>query len=221
MLQPGFGRLAYFDLDGTIADSAHGIVASLENALASCGIPSSEVEWPRFIGPPLPRMLEATLPGLTPSQRDAVIAGYRQHYATTGLFETTFFPGVERLLRRLTDDGWRMYIVTNKPQTAAEAIVAHLNLKPFVRCVVGGDPSGHDTKADRAAAFVKAEGLAGGVFVGDGLDDLHAAERINARFFLASWGYGTARVLSERPDVLVLNQPDDLLNVIGSDTATD
>lgn len=60
-----------------------------------------------------------------------------------------------------------------------------------------------------------------GVFVGDGLDDLHAAERINARFFLASWGYGTARVLSERPDVLVLNQPDDLLNVIGSDTATD
>jgi phosphoglycolate phosphatase len=207
----------FFDLDGTLADSARGIVASLENALAACAIPSPDVDWLRFIGPPLPRMLEAALPKLRQSQRDDVIAAYRQHYASTGLFETSLFPGVEQLLRGLADDGWQMYIVTNKPQAPAEAIVAHLKLGSLVRRVIGGDPSGRSTKPDRAAALVETEGLAGGVFVGDGLDDLHAAERIAARFFLASWGYGTAHVLADRPDVRRLHHPTDLLSAIELD----
>ena len=120
-------------------------------------------------------------------------------------------------MRRLAHDGRRMYIVTNKPQAPAEAIVAHLKLDSLVRRVVGGDPTGRSTKTDRAAALVEAEGLAGGTFVGDGLDDLYAAERIAARFLLASWGYGTACVLSERPDVPLLNQPTDLLSAIALD----
>ena len=217
MLQSGIGNAVFFDLDGTLADSARGIVASLESALAACGIPSPDVDWLQFIGPPLPRMLEAALPGMEQSQRDNVIAAYRQHYASTGLYETALFPGVEELLRRLAHDGRRMYIVTNKPQAPAEAIVAHLKLDSLVRRVVGGDPTGRSTKTDRAAALVEAEGLAGGTFVGDGLDDLYAAERIAARFLLASWGYGTACVLSERPDVPLLNQPTDLLSAIALD----
>jgi phosphoglycolate phosphatase len=101
-------------------------------------------------------------------------------------------------------------VVTNKPQQPAEAIVRHLGLANHVRRVVGGDPAGLGSKPDRAASLVAEEGLTGGVFVGDGLDDLHAAERICARFFLAGWGYGTRPVLLERPDVRVLNQPRDL-----------
>jgi phosphoglycolate phosphatase-like HAD superfamily hydrolase len=46
----------------------------------------------------------------------------------------------------------------------------------------------------------------------DGLDDLLAAERIGAAFLLAGWGYGTDRVLEERPDVNVLAQPHELLD---------
>ena len=207
----------FFDLDGTLADSARGIVASLTHALAVCGMPSPDIDWLKFIGPPLPRMLEAALPDMSQARREAVIAAYRQHYASTGLYETALFPGVPELLQQLWHHGRRMYIVTNKPQAPAEAIVAHLKLDSFVCRVVGGDPSGQSTKPDRAEALVEAEGLASGTFVGDGLDDLHAAERINSRFFLAGWGYGIARVLSERPDVSVLTHPADLLNAIALD----
>ena len=45
----------------------------------------------------------------------------------------------------------------------------------------------------------------------DSLDDLHAAERIGAVFFMAGWGYGTARVLADRPDVTVVKHPLELL----------
>jgi phosphoglycolate phosphatase-like HAD superfamily hydrolase len=42
---------------------------------------------------------------------------------------------------------------------------------------------------ERAAAFARREGIRGGIFIGDGLDDLRAADRIEAKYLLAGWGY--------------------------------
>ena len=204
----------FFDLDGTLADSAGGILASLEHALAACGVPDATIDWRRHIGPPLQRMLAAALPHLAPTQRERIVAAYRGHYATVGISMTTLFPGVAELIAEIAARGAVLYIVTNKPQEPAEEIVRHLTLDGFVRRVVGGDPTGHGTKPDRAAQLVGDEGLSGGCFIGDGLDDLAAAERIGARFVLAGWGYGTARVLAERPDVRVVESPAQLLSQI-------
>lgn len=208
---PPDGSPIFFDLDGTLADSAGGILASLEHALTACGVPDATIDWRRHIGPPLQRMLTAALPDLTPGQSEKIVAAYRGHYATVGISMTTLFPGVSELVTEIAARGAALYVVTNKPQEPAEAILRHLELDGLVRRIVGGDPAGHSTKPDRAAQIVAAEGLSGGCFIGDGLDDLAAAERIGARFFLAGWGYGTARVLAERPDVTVVESPAHLL----------
>lgn len=212
---PGDDTPLFFDLDGTLVDSAAGIIVSLQHALTVSGIPAPDIDWRRFIGPPLPKMISAALPHLDPGQHDAVITAYRKHYASTGLFKTVAFPGVVVLLQRLRNDGRTIYVVTNKPQGPAEAIVLHLGLDPFVYRIVGGDPAGHDTKPDRAAALAEEEGIGGGIFVGDGIDDLHAAERIGARFLLASWGYGSASVLATRPDVTPIQRPIDVIDHLG------
>jgi phosphoglycolate phosphatase len=204
----------FFDLDGTLADSAGGILASLEHALAACDVPAATIDWRRHIGPPLQRMLAAALPDLSPTQREKIVAAYRGHYATVGFSMTTLFPGVAELVAEIASRGATLYVVTNKPQQPAEAIIRHLELDGLVRRVVGGDPAGHGTKPDRAARLVAEDGLSGGCFIGDGLDDLAAADRIGARFFLAGWGYGTARVLAERPDVTVVESPSGLLQQI-------
>jgi phosphoglycolate phosphatase len=204
----------FFDLDGTLADSAGGIVASLEHALAVCRVPAATIDWRQHIGPPLQRMLAAALPDLTPGYRESIVSAYRGHYATVGIFMTTLFPGVAELIAEIATRGAVLYIVTNKPQKPAEEIVRHLELDGFVRRVVGGDPAGHGTKPDRAAQLVAEEGLSRGCFIGDSLDDLAAAERIGARFFLAGWGYGTAHVLADRPDVAVVEAPTRLVQQI-------
>lgn len=206
---------AYFDLDGTLAESAGGIVASLEHALASCGVDAVTIDWRRRIGPPLQQMLDAALPDLSPGRRDDIVAAYREHYGVAGMYMTTLFPGVADVVERIAAGGSPIYVVTNKPLQPAEAIIRRLKLDGLVRRVIGGDPAGLGTKPDRAAALVAEEGLEGGVFIGDGLDDLLAAERIGARFLLAGWGYGIAPVLAERPDVQVLHQPVDLIAALG------
>jgi phosphoglycolate phosphatase len=205
------GVPVFFDLDGTLAESAGGIIASLEHALKACGVPDRTIDWRRQIGPSLQRMLAAVLPDLPPGRRNEIVAAYREHYATIGLFMTTLFPGVAELVAELAARDTVLYVVTNKPQEPAEAIIRHLKLDGFVRRIVGGDPTGQGSKPDRAAKLVAQEVISGGFFVGDGLDDLAAAERIMARFVLAGWGYGTARVVAERPDVTVVNEPSGLL----------
>ena len=205
---------AFFDLDGTLADSASGIIASLEHAINACGIDAATIEWRKHIGPPLPQMLAAALPNLAAEARAAIVAAYRDHYAASGMFMTTVFPGVRDVLQLLSQRGAPVYVVTNKPQGPAEAVVRHLELDRFVNRVVGGDITGKVTKPERAAALVAKERLAGGVFVGDGLDDLHAAERISARFVLAGWGYGTPTVRAMAPHVELVARPEDLLQMI-------
>lgn len=204
----------FFDLDGTLADSAPGIVASLAHAFKVCRITPLATDWRRFIGPPLPQMLEAAAPGLAAQQQDALIAAYRAHYGTVGLFETICYPGVPEMLAAIADTGRRIYVVTNKPQQPAEKVIGHLGLDIYVHRIIGGDPTGRVSKPERAAMLVQEEGLIGGIFLGDGLDDLLSAERIDATFLLAGWGYGTARVLLERPATRVLSHPHDLIDIL-------
>lgn len=204
----------FFDLDGTLADSAGGIIASLEHAMSACGLDAATIDWQRHIGPPLPQMLAATMPDLAPAVRAEIVSAFRAHYAVSGMFMTTAFPGIAEVLQLLSARGRSLYVVTNKPQDPAEAILRHLGLDRFVSRVVGGDPTGKVTKPDRAAALVAEERLQGGVFVGDGLDDLHAAERIAARFILAGWGYGPSVLQGRSGQTDVCSTPDELLGLL-------
>lgn len=199
-----------FDLDGTLADSAEGIIFSLNHALAACGIDATHVEWRRIVGPPLQRMIAAALPEVDDRQVANVVTTFRTHYARTGLFQSGVFPGVPEMLETLMDGGYPMYVITNKPQAQAEAVIQHLGLAGCFRRIVGGDPAGRVPKAERAAELMKQEDLLGATFVGDGIDDLLAAERMGADFVLAAWGYGVTGVLEARPEVHRLRRPSQL-----------
>jgi phosphoglycolate phosphatase len=203
-----------FDLDGTLADSVDGIVMSLNHALVACGIDAAHVEWRRFVGPPLQRMIAAALPGVRESQLADLVATFRAHYATVGLWQTVAFPGVPEMLDSLVVGGGTLYVITNKPQPQAEAVIEHLGLSGYFRRIIGGDPTGRVAKADRAAELAKHEGLRAPTFVGDSIDDLQAADRVGAEFLLAAWGYGVAQVLEARPEVIRLGQPSELPPIV-------
>jgi phosphoglycolate phosphatase len=211
----------FFDLDGTLADSVGGISESLVHATRSCGVGAEISDWRPFIGPPLESMLTQAIPELTNVALAKVMAAFRRHYDTTGLLRTTLFPGVRSVLETLACRGERIFIVTNKPQKAADAIVRNLGLIPLIRRVCGAEGDCVDLKrgkcrkkADRVALIAKQEQLHGGIFVGDGVEDLESAERIGATFYLAEWGYGVKEVIIQCPNVRCVKAVNDLLGLI-------
>lgn len=205
----------WFDFDGTLVDSATGIVHSLQEAFTKCGLKSPLILERMVVGPPLPAVIDSLAPRESPETREKIAAEFRSVYDVYGWENTVPFGGFPGVLRELFSQNLVLRILTNKRQRPLERIVQHLGWTGFFTALHGSDesrqPGRVNSKADRAALIHAGTDAKKMFLVGDSLDDLAAAERIGARFFLAGWGYGTARVLAERPDAVVLNHPEDLL----------
>ena len=201
-----------FDLDGTLVDSLPGIAASIEYAVRAVGYEPDVDDWRPFVGPPLERMIGAALPSLPTRLLPDVAAAFREHYDTEGLLQTRLFPGVREALESLYRRGCGVYVVTNKREKPVASIIDRLGVAHVMSGVSAAEGGGGLGKVDRTAELVARQSLDHVVFVGDGLDDLAAADRVKATFFLAAWGYGAARVLEERPAVHQLHTMSELLD---------
>lgn len=205
----------WFDFDGTLADSGPGVMRSLREAFRRCGIEIPPFAGSAVVGPPLAEVIGSLAPSASSDTRKRIAEAFRVSYDSNGYEATTPFPGFPGVFLELVAQGLSLRILTNKRQCPLQRIVNRLGWADFFVGLHGiEEGASHGMqggKPDRAASI--ASSIHGAVIyvVGDGLDDLHAAERIGARFFLAGWGYGTTRVLADRPGVDVLQQPTDLL----------
>ncbi len=93
------------DLDGTLTDSAPGILACLRYALDAMDVPHPDDATMRtFLGPPLAVTFGERL-GMTDAEVTRAIAAYRERYHDVGLFENEVYEGVPALLEPLGGAG--------------------------------------------------------------------------------------------------------------------
>ena len=90
-----------FDLDGTLTDSAPGILNSVRYGCRRIGIPvPDEATLRRFLGPPLIDSFH-NLCGLNDADTDRAVAAFREYFPDKGLFENEVYPGIPALLADL------------------------------------------------------------------------------------------------------------------------
>jgi len=191
----------FFDLDGTLIDSRPGILASMRHALTILGleIPPDAV-LSRFIGPPTHAAFRELLASDDPELNARTIAIYRERYARLGLFESSVFPGVAEGLHALGAAGYRLFVVTSKPQVYANTIIDHLALRPYFSQVYGSELTGERSdKAELIAHVLRSEAIApaNAYMIGDRLHDVLGAKRNGLRAAGVLWGYGSREELSD------------------------
>jgi phosphoglycolate phosphatase len=207
-----------FDLDGTVSDSAPGILSSLEKAFADMGVPWLEPVTARsLLGPPF----WSTLGPYVGSDRvEEAVERYREHYVDHGaMFDTVIYPGIRDTLEWLSGAGRRMAVATSKPETHAAEIVAHLGIADYFVTVCGDTLDG----SRRSKALVVGEVLrrlgdpdpAEVLMVGDRSHDVLGAAAHDVRCAGALWGYGTAEELSASGAIRLCSTPAELLQLIG------
>lgn len=187
-------QLVLFDLDGTLTDSAVGIVASFRHALAAVG---AEVPTPdrdadlagRIVGPPMARTLQA----LVGEQADAAMIAYRADYTTRGWSMNSVFDGIEDLLKDLHARGVRLAVATSKNEVTATRILQHFGLDSYFEVIAGADGARAE-KADVVAhALAQLEPLPERVLmVGDRRHDVEGAAEHGIDTVVVGWGYGRA-----------------------------
>jgi phosphoglycolate phosphatase len=190
-------RTVVFDIDGTLLDSAAGILAGFQCALRAGGIAvPSESELRVHLGPPLRDFL--TIAGVAPERLDGAAQAYHDFYLAEGLQQAAPYAGVEELLTGLMEAGVTLATASAKRTTTARAILDAHDLAPFFT-VIGGTDETLLTKAQTIAAVLAelAADPATTIMVGDRSHDIDGAHAVDVPAIGALWGYGVADELAD------------------------
>jgi phosphoglycolate phosphatase len=195
-------QLVIFDLDGTLTDSADGIVSSFRHALGHIGVvvPDGDLA-SRIVGPPMHHTFSAM--GLGIEGTDAAIAAYRADYTSRGWAINSLFDGIGPLLADLRAAGVRLAVATSKAEPTARRILAHFGLDEHFEVVAGASVDGtRATKADVLAhALAQLRPLPERVLmVGDRRHDVEGAAAHGIDAVVVGWGYGRGDFADNAPE---------------------
>ncbi|PFG35011.1 HAD hydrolase-like protein [Sanguibacter antarcticus] len=214
--------LALIDLDGTITDSAPGIVSSIELAYDALGVPRpSDDDLRRFVGPPIEE--SARRHGIEPGRVAEFVSAYRSVYSVTGLFDNSVYPGMAEALVALRAAGVRCVVATSKPEVYARQILEHFGLDDLFEHICGSTLDGtRTTKADVVAyALATVEGSERGLperarvtMVGDREHDVLGAREHGIGTIAVGWGYAAPGELAEAAPAAVVDTPEDLVAAV-------
>ena len=123
--------LIVFDWDGTLMDSASGIIASIQEASREMGleIPSRE-RASHVIGLGLHDSLRIAVPSLPTQGYAAFVELYRKHFLVREQ-EMVLFPGVPELLYGLRDSGHLLAIATGKSRKGLDRALSACGLEAY------------------------------------------------------------------------------------------
>ncbi len=185
-----------FDLDGTLVDSAPGILASYHLTLDEWDRPADPRVLATLIGPPLHDSFARL--GFVPEEIDAVVARYREHYAIVGPAGCTPYAGTRDLLER-SHEVATLAIATAKREDFARRILGEWGLEGYFHTIVGAPVDGR--RADKTSLVATVLGREGGSppegwMVGDRRFDVEAGRAHGLRTLGVLWGYGSADELT-------------------------
>jgi phosphoglycolate phosphatase len=211
---------AVFDFDGTLIDSAPGILAGFAAALQAAEltpcVPLSE----SLIGPPLAE----TLMRLSGSEDATLITflteQFKLYYDTTGVVTTPAYPHVQAMLEGLMDTGVELHIATNKRFAVTHAILDHLGWRDYFASVYALDMV-TPRLANKPALLAKQiaeQGLniTNTIYIGDKYEDGEAATANQLGFYYAAWGYGGLQRTQMETDWNWLDSPSAFPSVMVS-----
>ena len=188
-----FPRLALFDLDGTLLDSAPDMLAVVNRMRAARGRePMPLAELRPVVSKGARAMLGAAFPDVDATERDAWVPAFLELYeAELGLHGRPF-EGIEAMLAALEANRTPWGIVTNKPEYLARKLMPLLGWEARCAVLIGGD-SLPARKPDplplRHAAQQLGVDVADCAYVGDDERDIVAARAAGMPSVVALWGY--------------------------------
>lgn len=207
----------FFDLDGTLIDSAQGITACIRHALQQMQHPLLPDEALRaWIGPSL-RTSFAPLFNDADKVEQAV-AHYRDRFDSHGWREHVVFAGMEDTVRALQARGHRLAVVTAKNEPHARRIVEHL---PFGECfddVIGATLDGSRShKPELVGEALRRLSLqpAQCCMIGDRHMDIEGARHHGLRSIGVLWGFGSELELTQAGADQLAREPAQLTALLG------
>lgn len=208
---------AFFDLDGTLTNSAPGITRSVQYALRKFGIkPPPEKHLTVFVGPPLAQSFSKYF-GMDDEQSRTAVDYYREYYRAKGMLGNEVYEGIPSLLETLNARGVICVLATCKPHIFANKILSHFGLDKFFALVSGPELDGtRGEKHEVIAHAIEQMSIPDPrqiLMIGDRDNDVLGAAHHAIDCAGVLWGFGSREELQEAGAKHLCALPHDVLSL--------
>ncbi len=207
----------FFDLDGTLTDSAPGIVDSYRYTAQQMKVDVPDDAVLRsFVGPPLRGNLVRM--GVSEDKIEEAV----EHYMfwmiekKASIIHNKVYDGIVEMLEALGDK-YTLAVATSKREDISIEILKHFNLSPYFSGVYGANTLGKDGEKDKVIArALVGQGVTADqvVMVGDRAHDMMGAKRNGTASIGVLWGYGAHEELTEAGAETLVETPFELTAIL-------
>jgi len=218
MLRP---PIAVFDLDGTLADTAYDLVATLNVVLEAEGLPPLAVDEGRpVVGEGARALIEHGIAAagreVAPGRLDELHRFFLAHYGEHLCRHTKLFPGVTEALDRLRSGGFLLAVCTSKAEAYSVEILDGLGISDRFAAICGRESFPY-VKPDPRHLLLTIHRAGGdparAVMVGDSITDVATARAAAIPVVAVTFGYSGVPAKALRPD-LVIDHYDELFGAV-------
>ena len=211
-------KLVLFDLDGTLLDTLDDLSEAVNQALQTRGLPlHTRDEYMSMVGHGIRNLVKQALPAEKQEDEaliDSALADFKAYYTAHIDKHTRPYPGMQQLLRQLSENGVQMAVISNKFQEGTDYLIRKFFPEiPFV--VVLGNRPGFPLKPDPEIVHevLRKAGLAqeDALMVGDSQTDMKTAKNGGIRAIAVSWGY---RSMKGTPGLTVADSAKEILEEV-------
>lgn len=211
-------KYLFFDLDGTIIDSFEGVARSFAYALEGYGIYVKDLsELLPVLGPPLIDSFE-NIYGFSHEDGLEAVKRYRERYFVKCAEESRLYDGIEDVLAKLYNRGFKIVLATSKPDSLANIMLNHYDLAKYFYFVGGASmDQSRDSKVKVIEHILKTcsiSDMSEVVMIGDRNLDLLGADSFGMDAIGVLYGYAAEGELENSPHVFLAKDTKELYNYI-------
>jgi phosphoglycolate phosphatase len=152
-----------------------------------------------------------------PVMQDKVRTSFKRFYALGQTVSTRPYPGLEELLTRLKNEGYRMGVWSNKDEDNARFLIDRYFPGVFTSVIgaVPGRPIKPEPQAGQALASLLRASPGDIIYLGDSEVDMETAKNCGVIPIGVGWGFRESEVLAKAGARVVLSNPADLFQYLG------
>lgn len=210
-------KAVFFDLDGTLVDSALDIYLAMNAALDELGYPSvTQADVRIWVGRGAPQLCYCVLKHqqqtVDPEQQHKLLQVFMRHYEKNVCVDSKLYEGVSEFIEACQKRGLYMACITNKPYQPAHDLLQALNLLSPFQLLLGGDSLTHRKPHPESLLHalnyfaIKPEEA---LMIGDSRNDVEAAHAAGMPCYALTYGYNHGEPIQDcKPDLILdsLNQ---------------
>lgn len=211
-------KLCIFDLDGTLLNTISDLGASTNYALEKHGYPAHPMTaYNYMVGNGVRKLMERAAPDADLNKINDLLITFREYYDEHCTDTTKPYPGINELLKELSEKGIAVAVASNKYQAATDKIIKYYFPDiPFA--AIMGQIEGRAPKPDPSIIFAvlneKPTPKTDVLYIGDSAVDIETARRACVESVGVTWGFRPVSELRKACADHVVSSPAEILKFL-------